>query len=55
MLHNIWVEVEYRLDISRATNGSHVEHYGTQGKKESLFSFFKAICFIYRFVLLQKL
>ncbi|KAJ4428453.1 hypothetical protein ANN_24490 [Periplaneta americana] len=25
MLHNTWVEVEYRLDISRATNGSHVE------------------------------
>lgn len=29
MLHNTWVEVEYRLDISRATNGSHVEVYGT--------------------------
>ncbi|KAJ4428941.1 hypothetical protein ANN_25937 [Periplaneta americana] len=29
MLHNTWVEVEYRLDISRATNGSHVEIYGT--------------------------
>ena len=25
MLHNTWVEVEYRLDISHATNGSHVE------------------------------
>ena len=25
MFHNIWVEVEYRLEISRATNGSHVE------------------------------
>ncbi|PSN51192.1 hypothetical protein C0J52_06066 [Blattella germanica] len=29
MLHNTWVEVEYRLDISRTTNGSHVEVYGT--------------------------
>ncbi|KAJ4451541.1 hypothetical protein ANN_03006 [Periplaneta americana] len=26
MLHNTWVEVEYRLDISRVTNGSHVEY-----------------------------
>ena len=29
MLHNTWVEVEYLLDISRATNGSHVEMFGT--------------------------
>ncbi|PSN56423.1 hypothetical protein C0J52_09516, partial [Blattella germanica] len=29
MLHNTWVEVEYRLDISSATNRSHVEVYGT--------------------------
>ena len=29
MFHNTWVEVEYRLDISCATNGSHVEVYGT--------------------------
>ena len=29
MLHNTWVKVEYRLDIFRATNGSHVEVYGT--------------------------
>ena len=28
MLHNTWVEVEYRLDIPRATNGSHVEVHG---------------------------
>ena len=27
MLDNTWVQVEYRLDISRATNGSHVEVY----------------------------
>ena len=37
MLHNTWVEVEYRLDISRATNGSHVEVYGTLGKKNPSF------------------
>ncbi|KAJ4440831.1 hypothetical protein ANN_10677 [Periplaneta americana] len=30
MLHNTWLEIEYRLDISRATNGSHVKVYGTQ-------------------------
>ena len=29
MLHNTWVEIDYRLDISRATNGSHVEVYET--------------------------
>ena len=29
MLHNTWVESEYRLNISRASNGSHVEVYGT--------------------------
>ena len=29
MLLNTWVEVEYRLDIPRATNGSHVEVYET--------------------------
>ena len=29
MLHNTWVEVEYQLDTSRATNVSHVEVYGT--------------------------
>ena len=28
MLHNTWVEVEYRLEIYRTTNGSHVEVYG---------------------------
>ena len=27
MLHNTWVEVEYQLGISRATNGSHVYFY----------------------------
>ena len=29
MLHNTWVKVEYRLEVSPATNGSHVEVYGT--------------------------
>ena len=29
MLKNTWVKVEYLLDISRATNGSHVEVYET--------------------------
>ena len=29
MLHNTWIEIEYRLGISLATNGSHVEVYGT--------------------------
>ena len=45
MLHNTWVEVEYRLDISRATNISHVEVY----EKSQIFLFI-AIGFIYRFV-----
>ena len=34
VLHNTWVEVEYWLEISHATNGSHVEVYGTQGKEK---------------------
>ena len=29
ILHNTWIEDEYLLDICRATNGSHVEVYGT--------------------------
>ena len=29
LLHNTWVEVEYQLDISHATKGSHVQVYGT--------------------------
>ena len=28
MLHNTWVEVDYRLDTSRAINGRHIEVYG---------------------------
>ena len=27
MLENTWREIEYRLDILRATNGAHVEVY----------------------------
>ena len=52
-LHNTWVKVEYRLDISRATNGSDVEVYGTKGKK-SQFSLFVIIAFICGFVSFQK-
>ena len=37
MIHNSWVEVESRLDISRATKGSHVEVYG-KGKKIPVFT-----------------
>ena len=29
MLHNTWIKVEYRFDISNATNGNHVEVHGT--------------------------
>ena len=29
MLHNTWVEVEYMLDISCATNGNNVDVHGT--------------------------
>ena len=54
MLHTTYIELEYQLDISRATNGSHIEVYETQGKK-SQFSLFVAVCFIYRFVFVQKL
>ena len=56
MLINTWIEDEYQLDISRSTNGSHVEVHGTEGKKKKIkFSLFVAIDFIYRFVLVQKL
>ena len=37
MLQNTWVEDGYLLDISRATNGNHVEVYGTYGKKIPVF------------------
>ena len=42
MLHNTWVVVEYRLDISRESNGNHVEVNGTYGKTKSKFSVFVA-------------
>jgi hypothetical protein len=28
MLINMWKELEYRLDICRATTGTHIEEYG---------------------------
>ena len=55
MLENTYVEIEYRLDISLAINGKHVDVYGTQDKRNSQFSFYVAIWFIYRFVLFLKL
>jgi hypothetical protein len=27
MLHRTWQELEYRLDVIRATNGAHIEVY----------------------------
>jgi hypothetical protein len=27
MLHRTWLELEYRLDVIRATNGAHIEVY----------------------------
>ena len=53
ILHNTWVRVEYRLDISCATDERHVEVYGTYGKI-SHFSLIVAIGFIYRFVLVNQ-
>ena len=38
MLHNTWVEVEYRLGIYRSTNGSHVEFYEHNEKNPSFHS-----------------
>jgi len=33
MLINTWQELEYRLDICRATTGAHIEVYGCAYKK----------------------
>jgi hypothetical protein len=30
MLHKTWQELEYRLDVIRATNGAHIEVYWGQ-------------------------
>ena len=49
------VKVEYRLDISFATNENHAEVYGTHGFKKSQFSLFVSIGFIHRLVLVRKL
>jgi hypothetical protein len=27
ILHNVWQDVEYRLDVARATRGAHTEFY----------------------------
>jgi hypothetical protein len=32
MLRNTWVEIEYRLDVCRATKGAHVEIYWYHSK-----------------------
>jgi hypothetical protein len=32
MLHRIWHELEYRLDVLRATKGAHIEVYWGQYK-----------------------
>ena len=38
MLHNTWVEVEHRLDVPRATNGSHAQVYGTRDENIPVFT-----------------
>ena len=38
MLHNTWVEVEYRLNLFRVTNGSHVEVYGKKEEQIPVFT-----------------
>ena len=53
ILHNTWIEDEYRLDIFRAANGNHVEVYRTQGTGNP-FSLIVTIGFI-RIALIQKL
>ena len=39
-IHNTLVEIENRLDISRATNGSHVEAYGNKVEKHPVFTLY---------------
>ena len=53
MLHNTWVEDEYRLEITRITNGSHVERFMEHKVKKFQFSLFVATEFIYRFILVK--
>ena len=53
MINNIWVEVEYRLDIPCASNGSHVEVYGHKVKKLPV-SLLVEIGFVYRLVIVWK-
>ena len=55
MLHNTWVEVEYRLDIPVPLMEAMLRFMEHELKTESLFSVFVGIGHIYRFVLVQKL
>ena len=55
MLHNTWVEVDYQLDISRATMEAMLRFMEHKAKKKSQFSLFVSIGFIYRLVLVRKL
>ena len=41
MLENTWREIDYRLDVLRATKGAHVEVYWCVVKKTSWATFFK--------------
>jgi len=34
MIQKTWQEIEFRLDVSRATNGAHIEMY--EGKSKTL-------------------
>jgi hypothetical protein len=44
MLENTWCEIEYRLDILRATNGAHIEMYDELFLQAEQTSF---LCLIY--------
>jgi hypothetical protein len=35
MIHRIWHEIEYCLDICRATNGAHIETYQDKTKLQT--------------------
>ena len=38
MLQNTWTEIDYRLDVLRATKGAHVEVYECVCKKKNFVS-----------------
>jgi hypothetical protein len=50
-LENIWHEIEYRLDILRATNGAHIEMYWTRWvvltSRADQFSASHILCFVW--------